>query len=612
MNVQLPNGQIASFPDSMSPEEINSAIGAQFPQGQGTSAQPATPTQADSLATAVTAKPSAPAGSWAPHWLQVPINQLWQGLAAGSDFMASPLMRANTRLPALTAGDPRSVGPGLGSPSAIMAPLTPFAGVQPQNAPERYLGAVARGVGTAVPTLGLGGGVLPTLAAGGSGAVASEALNDLAPGSPDWAHAAVAAAPALFGAGAMTALGRGELGEVAGSLGSSKTLQEAGEHLQAGARQWLERDLPAQEERVWGALDEALDPDGFGAPQVGMSNTEAVLKNIVKEDALDPRQTKLATVTAPGPAKQILSALRGEPQPEPSFLPPPRVGGNKPPPSKTVLPSGQKIITTEPEPAQPGPAGGGLRAINTPGATPGPIAPVDWGFARDLRSTIGDAMSDSSSPLFKSLGQKKLSGLYAAVTKDLGEAATSAGAGAQFDLANATSSALRSLAEDHIKPLLDVSPGVAVSRAMAGSARDGTRLAALRSVAPEAVDELVSAHLLQTPKAWAKMSPEARAALVPDPALRVRISGAVARATGQPGELTGLGHDLIGGSAGGALGVLASELLGTSELGTGAAGELLGLGLRPAARGLAAVAQNPSLVRLPMVGALAGNELGGR
>jgi hypothetical protein len=70
-------------------------------------------------------------------------------------------------------------------PGAAEAVNSKLSTLQPQGVGEDYLGAGARGVGSAIASLPLTGGAaaLPQLAAGGGGGIASEAAEKLAPGT---------------------------------------------------------------------------------------------------------------------------------------------------------------------------------------------------------------------------------------------------------------------------------------------------------------------------------------------------------------------------------------------------------------------------------------------
>jgi hypothetical protein len=373
--IQLPDGKTAEFPDGMAPADIEAAIGQQFP------AQQARPQAGPQAGPAASPAPTpAPAASWLPQSIQYPINQLTKGLAAGVDLLGEPITR-------LAADPAYSRAPAKTTIANVTAPYQPFPGVAPTGPIDRYAGAIAGGAGTAIP-MGLLGGPLATAIAGGAGGAASEAVHENLPGHPGL-EVAAGAAPGLVMGAAAPMIGHSELGAVAEGLGQSKTLQQAGEHLQAGLQSWLTKDLPAQEESVWAPVDAAMHPETVPGetsvgPSVGLANTEAALKALTREGADDAREAGLAKVTQPRLASQLLAALRGEDQVAP----------------------GAKL-----------PAG--LKAINAPSPAGGPIEPLGWDVARGLRSTLGAAMTDSASPLFKDLGQKNLSSLYGALTKDL-------------------------------------------------------------------------------------------------------------------------------------------------------------------------------------------------
>lgn len=148
--------------------------------------------------------------------------------------------------------------------------------------------------------------------------------------------------------------------------------------------------------------------------------------------------------------------------------------------------------------------------------------PMNWGEVRKLRTAIGDAMGRPK--IISDIGEQNIKQLYAAVTADLAKTAEAVGAGDLFKVFNQESTRLHELASGVMSKVVSsknaakdqLTPGDSVKNLFSGTAADGTVLAQLRSELPGAVDELASLQL-RDPKAWQRLSPEARAALVPDP-----------------------------------------------------------------------------------------------
>lgn len=558
--------------------------------------------------------------------------------------------------------------------------LTDRADLEPQNEGEKYLRAGAEGAGSAVPFLASGGAALPLLAAGTAGGLGAEGAHELLPDSDiapvvggllgglgvgsltsgakrlltsravsselSTAQAALeslkaASMPERFAqaettrvaklaaqeafnsekAAALAARTQAEthaqeavLGE-AKKLAPSTTLQEAGEVAQSHARNWLEKTLPAKVSALWAPVDDLVD----AATPVTLDAFESALK---------------AINSSAGSLEALASKL------------------------KPALPQGLEKAFT------------GLKE----GQAEGLIAPTTWADVSKLRSTLGDALHNPA--IIKDVGAQNLDRLYATLTSDMKSAARGVSPDAEtlFNAANEGSRRLYTFAEQHIGKLVsgakasaeDIS-GEAAAKALLSSGKvGGSTLAALRAEIPEAIDHLAAAHL--NVGDWAKLSPEAKAALVPDAASRTVLDGAsgardaakLAHSTSLAASAQRLAEarasldkalrdqtldrglkieaarkrlslaqaavkdlgkskgnlarplEILGGSTvGSTLGTTMLNALGLpgSELMHGAVGSLMGALTPVAIRTIAAAGKRPAVLKLPLVGAVGGNAL---
>jgi hypothetical protein len=163
-----------------------------------------------------------------------------------------------------------------------------------------------------------------------------------------------------------------------------------------------------------------------------------------------------------------------------------------------------------------------------------PAQPITWQDVRKLRSTLGDAISNPK--VVNDLGQQNIKHLYAALTQDMGNVAGELGQTQAFNQANAGSKALYDFAEgplakiisDKKASLADPEPGKVAQALLNGGKVGDTTLQALRANGmDQPVNELAAAMLREKPDLWAKMSPEGKAALIPDPAHRQVIDSAL-------------------------------------------------------------------------------------
>lgn len=414
-----------------------------------------------------------------------PRNALEAGLAKLHNALTLPT----------SSGIARATGLGLEN-RPDLTPTTPL---------ERYGTAAIEALPNAAAIAATGGGAIPALAVSESGAMAAQGAHDLLPESK-WAPIVAGTAASLAAGGVTGALAqraaakaaRGALSDaqndliaaqdaalrapaeaagaagrafesVAGTLGQSQTLQDAGTVLQAAARDWKQNVMPRKLLAVSAPLDAAV-PASTPTP---LTNYEGALASLTK----DTGSLKAASDPL---AKDLIRRLQA-----------------------------------------------GMEARNEV-----MTAPPTWGEARNFRSMIGDAMADPT--LVKSIGEQKLSALYSAITKDLGATAEKAGAGQLWQNFNNESTRLYDFAGGPLSRVITstnpelpgVKPGAAAKAFLSGAKTEGTDLAALRAEMPQAVDELGAAALRQG--AWGKLSPEAKAQLVPDPVTGRALDSVVA------------------------------------------------------------------------------------
>lgn len=264
----------------------------------------------------------------------------------------------------------------------------------------------------------------------------------------------------------------------ANSIGKAATLDEAGDVLQSGARKWVEQTLPKKLAVVSELLDTAL-------PKTTPASVDNYLAVLEKMNYRDPAlQGQLDLLSSPLPkalaaerkAAQELEDLAGE-------------------------------VTSQ--------------------------APT-WGGVRALRTKLGDALANPT--LIKGMSQSEIEALYSAITKDLASTAKQHGAGDLWDAFNKESTRLYSVRDGVMSKLIStkneakeikVTPGEAANRMIGASRLGGTEAAILREELPEAANALASLQL-RDPKAWGKLSPEARAALLPDQAAHRALDDMVA------------------------------------------------------------------------------------
>lgn len=432
----------------------------------------------------------------------------------------------------------------------------------PESPVERYGSAALEGAAAGAPLAATGGGLLPAIAAGAGGGLGGQVAQDLAPGVPGVGAIAgvlggaglqrletgVSGALALraakqevettgqqLEAAKVAALSAGDkaplqvlkqsskasldaqknllttqrdqalqgaqdqIGQVAGGLGTSQTLQEAGAHAQDAARNWLTTDAPAAHAAAWAPVDAKVADDAPGSLHTVMTALEDMNG---KAGVLAP----LAALLKPSLPAALQRTLQGT-------LDNPAGKVAKP---ATQVPS--SILDSSGNPL----------SKEVPGEE---AQPVTWGDMRQLRTTFGDAMSNPK--ILNDIGAQNMNRIYGALTTDMNGVARENGAGKEFSAANAESQRLFGIAEGPISRIIasskataaDPKPEDVASSLLGGGKKGASDLATLREIMPQATNELAAAHLRQ-PGAWQKLAPEAQLALVPDAGARTALDGA--------------------------------------------------------------------------------------
>jgi len=148
------------------------------------------------------------------------------------------------------------------------------------------------------------------------------------------------------------------------------------------------------------------------------------------------------------------------------------------------------------------------------------------GDLKVLRSSLGSALKDPK--VVDDLGDQNARKLYATLTQDLRVPFANAGLGEAWDQANAQASSLYDYARDTVGKVIkseggkgNADPEKVASSLLTGGGKGGTQLTALRAELPDAADALAATAVRQG--VWPKLSPEAKASLVPDSATRTNL-----------------------------------------------------------------------------------------
>lgn len=608
--VQMPDGRVVEFPDSMSNADIEKVLKA---QGGQAAAQPQPGVVSD---------------------LAAHFNQGLFGLA-GLPGDISALYHKKMRNLLYGDNPPRDNGISslnLPTSSQIFQHITDPIGwtnsqAQPSVDPgRRYADALAQGVGAVIPAIIAGPEAAgPSLFAGAGGGIGAQAGQDVFPGSTvaplvgsliggnvgagiaSTAQRSVNAltgelsstgqayraaeiplrSPGLTSENPLTQTAlapaanlplaesdlRTSLMSSADRLGVSSNMQEAGQYAQNAARDWVTTVMPKKEAAAWAPVDAKI-PARTPTPLFGFAKA---LKDIQGDAGLAQPLRDAIIQPLPKRLQSVMNAVLDDP-------------------------TGLKAT----------PAQNGQPAI--------PAQPVTWSDVRSLRTALGDAMSNPS--VVNDIGAQNLKHLYASITSDLSSTAKTQNALPEFAAANAESSRLHSFKDGTLSQIIkgknpdptDPQPEAAAAALLApGKLKKGaSSLEALNTELPDVTAELASAKLrsmagMSDPatasetvakgfvRDWAGLSPQAKNALILDVPTRNRLDAAFkvaqkvagvkpAQATSSHGiqALAGLG-------LGGAASTVASHLLmGTpgNDLVPMALGEIGGAALPTAARAI--------------------------
>lgn len=597
-DVSLPDGSIASFPDTMSDADISSAVQSHLGQMSGPGRWPA-------LLGSAAAK-----GALEGVGAIGDVQDLGQRLF--NQGIYNPIRRLVTGSPMSPAAQQMSQSSPLDSASLIgaakSAGIVDRPDLQPQTTGERYGSAAAEGVGSIAPMLALGGASLPGMAQGviqGAAAGAGgQAASDLYPDSA-LARATGSILGAVTAGKGLSAANRAA-GAIAGgstptldayrNLGIEPTL--AGDVTGGPALQMLQTfaaKAPGGASRIHAASDKALDQWGNAledtASSLGNSATLQDAGNAVQLESNNwLKQFKNASQRAwnavdlqipantPVPVTnyaQTLSDVR-------SAMP------NAPATANTLQPSLSRDL---------------LNSL-TSDVTKGPLT---WQDVRGIRTRIGEKLADPQ--IMGDTSYTDLKRIYGALSTDLQSAA--AAQGPQATRAFTRASNITSQGHDFIDNVLSnfikgnqISPEQAAANAFSGSANGGTMLQTVRAQMPKAADELAAFKLRDmglanagqqnatatrlSPGTFvtdaAKLSPQAADALFgADPALAQRVQDLATVGSSMKGTERFLNtsntgtHGAVGHAMGAAVGAPMAAIEGYHQLGLpGAAAGLLG------------------------------------
>lgn len=459
-----------------------------------------------------------------------PQGAIQSGLAAAHNALSAPFR-------ALPTGDQISAVTGLGDANKAL---------QPQTAGERYLAAGAAALPDAALVALTGGGVLPALATTEAGAMSSQAIKEAMPGSK--------IAPIVAGiVGSLGAQG------ATGWLQASRAAKQAVENLSS-----KEQALSAAKSTFSDVLnDSAQARDVATAKLAELKSASSArldsVKNFVSNmidhvdstanGTLDWVAGKLGSAQT---AEQVGRTAQGEmrdwvqkalPAQEADLIAP----VNAVMEGETVPMAGLHAVLGELPKAKLASLKSNLppdllEALNESMESG---TPMTWGDARRLRSEIG-AMGQSNK-IANDIGDKRLDALYAATTGDLGGAANAAGVGEQFQKYNTEMTRLYNFRDNVANKFIQstnpnaesVLPGAAANGFLSRAGTEGTEIAAMRAQTPKVADELAAFAVRDGQ--WGELSPEARAALVPDDGVR----GALDTATGAAAQAKANGKSII-------------------------------------------------------------------
>lgn len=257
-----------------------------------------------------------------------------------------------------------------------------------------------------------------------------------------------------------TGAARTAVTNVAQAMGPSETLQQTGTNLQSAAQGWMDNTFPARKTAIWAPVDAQIPGD----TPVNLQAFRGALGDINSSaGSMEP----LAELMKPSLPRQLAQRL-------------------------TAVTEGQEE---------------GIAPATT------------WDDVRQLRTTLGDAMTNPK--LINDVGGQNLAHMYATLSEDLRSAARSVSPEAEqaFNGANATTTQLFDVARGPMSSILNAKDPESAANAVINSGKKGaTAVATLRQELPDAVNDL-GGTALKLGK-WDGLSPEMKQQLVPDPATR--------------------------------------------------------------------------------------------
>lgn len=579
-NVQMPDGKVVSFPDSMSEDEINKVLssqgGSEAPASAGSSwshipgmlgqaainggiAALNAPAQLADLGNSLTAK-------YLPDILTRPINSIdWH----------NPLGEAPAAKP--ETGELPTI-PYLNNPSLAPQPGTyePYLAGAVSGATS-LLGAGLARAGTFALRKGLPAAenIIPTLARMGRQSVTQGAIPGVAVAGADQATQGQTGmtrqiADLATGAGAAILshkiLGSGNVFEsIAKSLGDSNDAESSGLAAQDAIRNWKTVDMPAKISALKAPVLAAIPPEGANTDY---SNTVQALHDMTnKGGSSQPFIDKISPVLP----KQLLGAIQSMAQ------------------------GGKGITATSPS------------GTNT---LLGVTAPIQE--AMEARSAVGNLKVNPK--LLPGIDQTQVDTIYRALSQDIGSTFTKLGAGDEWNNYNKQTSAMYKAAENTLSKATaadqlsneTIKPETAANYFWNGAKKGGTDLATLRAHVPQAADEIAAGFLRKSPEKWNTLSKGAKEAMVPDPWQRTLLDEAVPHAESPLIKLQHAGEAGAGGVIGQHIGEVLNHGLDNPFIDPSYAA-LATAALPTAWRFGQDVVNNPKQLLIPAQGALAGN-----
>jgi len=262
--------------------------------------------------------------------------------------------------------------------------------------------------------------------------------------------------------------------------------------------------------------------------------------------------------------------------------------------------------------------GKGITAISPSGQTTllGVTSPIEE--ALTARSEFGKMMGDPRL-IPKGVDTTQVKAIYSALSSDIGETMKSAGAAEEWKNYNEQTNKMYKAAESTFSKLVSadnetnetVRPEDAISRvwsSAAGGKKVSSDLEHLREHIPPAADEAAAGFLLNQPQNWPKLPERAKTALVPNPWDRRALDGA----SSQPVSPVVRGLEALAPGSGAFFGEVGgraiNSLLASPDnplVNPDYLAVLLG-GAPVAARAIHSVLKNPSAIRRPLQGGIAG------